>query len=159
MFKIKIVHCFSKVGDQVNNHECWTSPENIKVGDQVNNHECWTSPENIKTLRTMLMIDQKILEQRLLLRLLQQWLLLLLYFVELIVPIPVDFSIKPNRYLSHPHCLIFIPLGQTPNCFLKVFSWFVTQLFQFAKSHKGTYDGECLFYCSFSGYVYPFRTG
>ncbi|KAG5611458.1 hypothetical protein H5410_022739 [Solanum commersonii] len=33
------------------------------------------------------------------------------------------------------------------------------QLFQFAKSHKGTYDGECLFYCSFSGYVYPFSTG
>uniref|UniRef100_M1BAS5 cellulase n=1 Tax=Solanum tuberosum TaxID=4113 RepID=M1BAS5_SOLTU len=69
----------------------------VQVGDQVNNHECWTRPENIKTLRTMLMIDQKILEQRLLLRLLQQWLLLLLYFVELIVPIPLDFSIKPNR--------------------------------------------------------------
>ncbi|CAN4099813.1 unnamed protein product [Withania somnifera] len=25
-------------------------------------------------------------------------------------------------------------------------------LFQFAKTHKGTYDGECPFYCSFSGY-------
>ena len=26
------------------------------------------------------------------------------------------------------------------------------QLFEFAKAHKGTYDGECPFYCSFSGY-------
>ncbi|PKI72725.1 hypothetical protein CRG98_006883 [Punica granatum] len=25
-------------------------------------------------------------------------------------------------------------------------------LFQFARTHKGTYDGECPFYCSFSGY-------
>ena len=25
-------------------------------------------------------------------------------------------------------------------------------LFVFSKSHKGTYDGECPFYCSYSGY-------
>ncbi|KAK6797794.1 hypothetical protein RDI58_005496 [Solanum bulbocastanum] len=31
-----------------------------------------------------------------LLTLVQQWLLLLLYFVELIIPIPIDFSINPN---------------------------------------------------------------
>lgn len=27
-----------------------------------------------------------------------------------------------------------------------------SQLFQFAKTHQGTYDGECPFYCSYSGY-------
>lgn len=26
------------------------------------------------------------------------------------------------------------------------------QLFQFAQEHRGTFDGECPFYCSFSGY-------
>lgn len=26
------------------------------------------------------------------------------------------------------------------------------QLFKFAKTYKGTYDGECPFYCSYSGY-------
>ncbi|GMP84003.1 hypothetical protein CsSME_00037707 [Camellia sinensis var. sinensis] len=26
------------------------------------------------------------------------------------------------------------------------------QLFEFAKTHKGTFDGECPFYCSYSGY-------
>ena len=26
------------------------------------------------------------------------------------------------------------------------------QLFEFAKTNKGTYDGECPFYCSYSGY-------
>lgn len=40
MFKIKIVHCF------------------LKVGDPVKDHECWTRPENMKTPRTVLMIDQ-----------------------------------------------------------------------------------------------------
>lgn len=26
------------------------------------------------------------------------------------------------------------------------------QLFLFAKAHQGSYDGECPFYCSYSGY-------
>jgi hypothetical protein len=26
------------------------------------------------------------------------------------------------------------------------------QLFLFAKNHRGSYDGECPFYCSYSGY-------
>lgn len=35
---------------------------------------------------------------------------------------------------------------------LKICSIFQIQLFKLAKSHKGTYDGECPFYCSCSGY-------
>lgn len=28
----------------------------------------------------------------------------------------------------------------------------ISQLFQFGKNYRGSYDGECPFYCSYSGY-------
>ena len=36
---------------------------------------------------------------------------------------------------------------------ISILFWYVfLQLFDFANSRKGTFDGECPFYCSFSGY-------
>ncbi|KAL3345693.1 hypothetical protein AABB24_024574 [Solanum stoloniferum] len=69
-----------------------------------------------------------------LLTLMQQWLLLLLYFVELIIPISIDFSINPNSFSN------------------------------LAKAIKQrNYDGECPFSINFSNShssnsYYPFKS-
>ncbi|XP_060178402.1 endoglucanase 16 [Lycium barbarum] len=94
----------------------------VQVGDPVKDHECWTRPENMKTPRTVLMIDQN------------------------------NPGTEIAAETSAAMAAASIVFRGTNRSYSRQLLNKAKLLFQFAKSHKGTYDGECPFYCSFSGY-------
>lgn len=66
---------------------------------------------------------------------------------------PDDSSIKPSWYLFFlPILRVLLKNPYFPDPNKELYPFLLLQLFQFARTHKGTYDGECPFYCSFSGY-------
>ncbi|KAJ8557859.1 hypothetical protein K7X08_004625 [Anisodus acutangulus] len=94
----------------------------VQVGDPVKDHECWTRPENMKTPRTVLMIDQN--------------------------NPGTEIAAETSAALAAAS----VVFRGTNRSYSRQLLNRAKLLFQFSKSHKGTYDGECPFYCSFSGY-------
>ncbi|KAJ8621330.1 hypothetical protein MRB53_029859 [Persea americana] len=92
------------------------------VGDPVADHQCWIRPENMETPRTLYKIDERT---------------------------PGTEIAAETAAAMAASSLVFASHNRTySNGLLNRAKW----LFEFAKSHKGTYDGECPFYCSNSGY-------
>ncbi|KAK9273901.1 hypothetical protein L1049_018713 [Liquidambar formosana] len=94
----------------------------VQVGDPVEDHHCWMRPENMQTPRTVLMIDENTPGTEI--------------AAETAAAMAASSIIFRN--LDHAYSRRLLNKAKL--------------LFEFAKSHKGTYDGECPFYCSWSGY-------
>ncbi|OIT02549.1 endoglucanase 16 [Nicotiana attenuata] len=94
----------------------------VQVGDPVKDHECWTRPENMKTPTTVLMIDQS------------------------------NPGTEVAAETSAAMAAASVVFRGTNRTYARQLINKAKLLFQFAKSHKETYDGECPFYCSFSGF-------
>ncbi|KAL5559550.1 hypothetical protein UlMin_035761 [Ulmus minor] len=94
----------------------------VQVGDPVQDHQCWMRPENMKTQRTVLQIDSN------------------------------DPGTEIAAETSAAMAASSIVLRGSDRVYARRLLNKAKLLFEFAKSHKGTYDGECPFYCSFSGY-------
>ncbi|XP_022131779.1 endoglucanase 16 [Momordica charantia] len=94
----------------------------VQVGDPVKDHECWVRPENMKTPRTVLQIDNN-------------------------TP-GTEIAAETSAAMASSS-IVFRSVNKT---YARRLLNKAKLLFQFAKAHKGTYDGECPFYCSFSGY-------
>ncbi|GMH10516.1 hypothetical protein Nepgr_012357 [Nepenthes gracilis] len=94
----------------------------VQVGDPLLDHQCWVRPENMQTPRTVYKIDEN----------------------EPGTEIAAETSAALAaasivfRYVDHQYSRNLLNKAK--------------RLFKFAKTYKGTYDGECPFYCSFSGY-------
>ncbi|PON73113.1 Glycoside hydrolase [Parasponia andersonii] len=94
----------------------------VQVGDPIQDHQCWIRPENMQTPRTVLKIDQN-------------------------TP-GTEIAAETSAAMAASS----IVLRSSDRAYARRLLNKAKLLFQFAKSHKGTYDGECPFYCSFSGY-------
>ncbi|XVF35258.1 hypothetical protein REPUB_Repub18cG0130000 [Reevesia pubescens] len=94
----------------------------VQVGDPVKDHECWVRPENMKTPRTVLIINETTPGTE----------------IAAETSAAMAASSIVFRYIDRPYSRRLLNKAKL--------------LFQFAKSYKGTYDGECPFYCSYSGY-------
>ncbi|KAB2019388.1 hypothetical protein ES319_D08G295600v1 [Gossypium barbadense] len=94
----------------------------VQVGDPVEDHKCWVRPETMKTPRTVLQINE----------------------TEPGTEIAAETSAAMAassivfRYVDPPYARRLLNKAKS--------------LFYFGKKNKGTFDGECPFYCSFSGY-------
>ncbi|CDP13477.1 unnamed protein product [Coffea canephora] len=94
----------------------------VQVGDPVQDHQCWIRPENMKTPRNVLQIDRS-----------DPGTEIAAETAAAMAAASVVF-----RYSDHAHSRRLLNKAKA--------------LFKFAKTYKGTYDGECPFYCSYSGY-------
>ncbi|GLT75990.1 hypothetical protein SLA2020_476770 [Shorea laevis] len=94
----------------------------VQVGDPVKDHECWVRPEKMKTPRTVLKIDQNT---------------------------PGTEIAAETAAAMAASAIVF---RKTDRAYSRRLLNKAKLLFQFAKTYKGTYDGECPFYCSYSGY-------
>ncbi|XVE70831.1 hypothetical protein DITRI_Ditri10aG0101800 [Diplodiscus trichospermus] len=94
----------------------------VQVGDPVKDHECWVRPEMMKTPRTVLQINENTPG------------------TEIAAETSAAFAAASIvfRRVDRPYSRSLLNKAKL--------------LFEFAKAHKGTYDGECPFYCSYSGY-------
>ncbi|BBG95045.1 glycosyl hydrolase 9A4 [Prunus dulcis] len=94
----------------------------VQVGDPNQDHQCWVRPEDMQTPRTVLEINEK-------------------------TP-GTEIAAETSAAMA-ASAIVFRSID-------RVYSRRLLNkaklLFQLAKSHKGTYDGECPFYCSYSGY-------
>ncbi|CAM8886342.1 unnamed protein product [Rhodiola kirilowii] len=94
----------------------------VEVGNPVADHSCWIRPENMKTPRTVLKIDEKNPGTE----------------IAAETAAALAASSIVFRHIDHAYSRRLLNKAK--------------MLFQFANSFRGTYDGECPFYCSFSGY-------
>ncbi|XP_022933062.1 endoglucanase 16-like [Cucurbita moschata] len=94
----------------------------VEVGDPVKDHECWIRPENMKTPRTVLQIDRT-------------------------TP-GTEIAAETSAAMASSS-IVFRNSNRT---YSRRLLNKAKTLFQFAKMNQGTYDGECPFYCSYSGY-------
>ncbi|KAL0557407.1 hypothetical protein IC582_005945 [Cucumis melo] len=94
----------------------------VQVGDPVKDHECWVRPENMKTERTVLQIDSN-------------------------TP-GTEIAAETSAAMASAS-MVFRSSNRT---YARRLLNKAKLLYQLAKNHKGTYDGECPFYCSYSGY-------
>ncbi|KAM7275282.1 hypothetical protein ACFE04_017148 [Oxalis oulophora] len=94
----------------------------VQVGDPDADHACWVRPEKMKTPRTVLKIDTSQ---------------------------PGTEIAAETAAAMASSAMVFKKVDRT---YSRRLMNKAKLLFQFAKEHKGTYDGECPFYCSFSGY-------
>lgn len=94
----------------------------VQVGDPVQDHQCWMRPENMNTPRTVLQIDSNT---------------------------PGTEIAAETAAAMAASSIVF---RKTDRPYSRRLLNKAKLLFEFANSHKGTYDGECPFYCSFSGY-------
>ncbi|CAL0327151.1 unnamed protein product [Lupinus luteus] len=94
----------------------------VEVGDPDEDHQCWVRPEKMKTKRTVLMIDNKT---------------------------PGTEIAAETAAAMAAASIVLRPIHQEYSHRLLNKA---KLLFEFAKSHKGSFDGECPFYCSYSGY-------
>ncbi|CAL5419492.1 unnamed protein product [Camellia sinensis] len=95
----------------------------VQVGNPVADHECWMKPENMEEGgRSVLEIDEK----------------------------------KPGTEIAAETSAAMAASSIVFRNFNKTYATHLLNkaklLFEFAKAHKGTFDGECPFYCSYSGY-------
>ncbi|KAK7351318.1 hypothetical protein VNO77_10672 [Canavalia gladiata] len=94
----------------------------VEVGDPKADHECWAPPEHMKTLRTVKKIGSSM---------------------------PGTEIAAETSAAMAASSIVF---RQSSSKYARRLLNKAKLLFQLAKSHKGTYDGECPFYCSYSGY-------
>uniref|UniRef100_A0A5B7BKP5 Endoglucanase n=1 Tax=Davidia involucrata TaxID=16924 RepID=A0A5B7BKP5_DAVIN len=94
----------------------------VQVGDPVPDHQCWMRPENMQTPRSVLKIDQS-------------------------TP-GTEIAAETSAAMAAAS----IALVHLDRAYARHLLNKAKLLFEFAKTHKGTYDGECPFYCSYSGY-------
>ncbi|ONK66115.1 uncharacterized protein A4U43_C06F4300 [Asparagus officinalis] len=94
----------------------------VQVGDPVADHQCWIRPENMKTPRTLYKISKSMPGTE----------------IAAETAAAMAASAMVFRTIDHPYSRRLLNKAKL--------------LFDFAKNYKGTYDGECPFYCSFSGY-------
>ncbi|KAG9458102.1 hypothetical protein H6P81_002610 [Aristolochia fimbriata] len=94
----------------------------VQVGDPVADHECWVRPENMETPRTVYVIDENTPGTE----------------IAAETAAAMAAASMVLRQVDHPYSRRLLNKAK--------------MLFKFAKEHKGTYDGECPFYCSYSGY-------
>ncbi|KAK7283161.1 hypothetical protein RIF29_12505 [Crotalaria pallida] len=94
----------------------------VEVGEPHEDHKCWVRPENMKTNRRVLKIDEH-------------------------TP-GTEIAAETAAALA-ASSIVFRPIDRK---YARRLLNRAKRLFQMAKSHKGTYDGECPFYCSYSGY-------
>lgn len=94
----------------------------VQVGDPEEDHHCWVRPEKMKTKRTVLHIGEG----------------------------------TPGTEIAAETSAAFASSSIVFRTSNRVYSRRLLNkakiMFNMAKSQKGTYDGECPFYCSFSGY-------
>ncbi|WVZ73469.1 hypothetical protein U9M48_021772 [Paspalum notatum var. saurae] len=96
----------------------------VQVGDPNLDHQCWVRPENMKSPRTLYEIDEKTPGTEIA----AETAAAFAAFAASSMVFRIDK--KSSRALLNKAKLLFL----------------------FAKSHQGSYDGECPFYCSYSGY-------
>ncbi|PIN21595.1 Cellulase [Handroanthus impetiginosus] len=94
----------------------------VQVGDPVADHECWIRPENMRTPRTVLNIGKNTPGTE----------------IAAETSAALAAASIVFRHVDHVYARRILKRARS--------------LFQFAKTYKGTYDGECPFYCSNSGY-------
>ncbi|KAH6804737.1 glycosyl hydrolase 9A4 [Perilla frutescens var. frutescens] len=94
----------------------------VQVGDPVKDHECWIRPENMKTPRTLLKVDKNTPG------------------TEIVAETSAALAAASNVFRGGDRAYARRLLNRAK------------RLFKLAKDNKGTYDGECPFYCSNSGY-------
>ncbi|CAA7400773.1 unnamed protein product [Spirodela intermedia] len=94
----------------------------VQVGDPVADHQCWARPENMGTPRTLYRIEEGTPG------------------TEIAAETAAAMAAASIVFRSSDHKYSRRLLNKAK------------LLFEFANSHKGTYDGECPFYCSYSGY-------
>ncbi|KAJ7958417.1 Endoglucanase [Quillaja saponaria] len=94
----------------------------VQVGDPNEDHKCWIRPENMKTPRTVLKIDENT---------------------------PGSEIAAETSAAMASSSIVF---SQIDRPYARRLRNKAKLLFDLAKSRRGTYDGECPFYCSFSGF-------
>ncbi|KAL6502063.1 hypothetical protein OROGR_027196 [Orobanche gracilis] len=94
----------------------------VQVGDPEKDHECWIRPENMKTPRTVLKIDRN-------------------------TP-GTEIAAETSAALAAAS----IVFRRVDHAYARRLLNRAKSVFHFAKTYKGTYDGECPFYCSYSGF-------
>ncbi|TQE01452.1 hypothetical protein C1H46_012932 [Malus baccata] len=94
----------------------------VQVGDPNQDHQCWARPEDMQTPRTVLKIDDS-------------------------TP-GTEIAAETSAAMAASS----IVFRKTDGVYARSLLNKAKRLFQMAKAHKGTYDGECPFYCSYSGY-------
>ncbi|XP_047306648.1 endoglucanase 16 [Impatiens glandulifera] len=94
----------------------------VQVGDPDKDHQCWVGPENMQTPRTVLQIDES----------------------------------HPGTEIAGETAAALAAASVVFKRIDRAYSHSLLNkaklVFEFANSKKGTYDGECPFYCSYSGY-------
>ncbi|XP_008786736.4 endoglucanase 8-like [Phoenix dactylifera] len=94
----------------------------VQVGDPNADHQCWVRPENMNTPRTLYKIDEN------------------------------DPGTEIAAETAAAMAASSIVFRGNDRKYARSLLNKAKLLFEFAKNHQGTYDGECPFYCSFSGY-------
>ncbi|KAL0016640.1 hypothetical protein SO802_003709 [Lithocarpus litseifolius] len=94
----------------------------VQVGDPVQDHQCWIRPENMKTPRTVLKIDEN-------------------------TP-GTEIAAETAAAMAASS----IVLRGKDRVYARRLLNKAKLLFELARTHKGSFDGECPFYCSYSGY-------
>ncbi|XP_050365816.1 endoglucanase 16 [Argentina anserina] len=94
----------------------------VQVGDPNADHQCWVRPEDMKTPRTVYKINENT---------------------------PGSEIAGETSAAMAAASIVFRLIDRA---YARRLLNRAKLLFQMAKTHKGTYDGECPFYCSFSGY-------
>ncbi|KAI4316461.1 hypothetical protein L6164_024439 [Bauhinia variegata] len=94
----------------------------VQVGDPEEDHQCWIRPENMKTKRSVLKIDSN--------------------------SPGTEIAAETSAAMASS-AIVFRRIDRL---YSRRLLNKAKRLFNFAKLHQGTYDGECPFYCSWSGY-------
>ncbi|XP_072953472.1 endoglucanase 8 [Typha angustifolia] len=94
----------------------------VQVGDPDADHQCWMRPENMRTPRTLYKIDENTPGTEI--------------AAETSAAMAASSIVFRNQDRNYSRSLLNK----------------AKLLFEFSKTYKGTYDGECPFYCSYSGY-------
>ncbi|KAK9698220.1 hypothetical protein RND81_08G089500 [Saponaria officinalis] len=94
----------------------------VQVGDPVQDHQCWIRPENMHMPRTVLKIDEHTPG------------------TEIAAETAAAMAASSIVFRDIDHVYSHKLLNKAKS------------LLSLAGSHRGTYDGECPFYCSYSGF-------
>ncbi|KAK7822707.1 endoglucanase 16 [Quercus suber] len=94
----------------------------VQVGDPVQDHQCWIRPENMQTPRTVLKIDENTPG------------------TEIAAETAAAMAASSIVFRGKDRVYARRLLNKAK------------LLFELARTHKGSFDGECPFYCSYSGY-------
>ena len=129
----------------------------MKVGDPERDHECWIRPEVMQTPRTVLQIDENEPGTEIAAETSAAMAASSMVFRPLNHTYARRLLNKAKLVIFACQILFFLTISFISFVVHLIIIWpIIFQLFTFAKSHKGTFDGECPFYCSYSGYNVKF---